>query len=81
MIYDHDGLEIILRPKFRRMRFVKKLLVKLSVLPALAMVVALSAPVETSAQTTKTCPTGTFQCTCNGIRSCQSSVDGCWNSC
>lgn len=60
----------------------KKLLIKLSVLPALAMVVALAAPPETSAQTTvKTCPSGTFQCTCNGIKSCQSSIDGCWNSC
>ena len=60
----------------------KKLLVKLSVLPALALVVSLSAPSETSAQTTvKTCPSGSFQCTCNGIKSCQSSVEDCWNSC
>lgn len=59
----------------------KKLLVKLSILPVLAMVVTLAAPPETSAQTVKTCPSGSFQCTCNGVKSCQASIEDCWNSC
>ncbi|HEY8020291.1 MAG TPA: hypothetical protein VIH93_04290 [Thermoanaerobaculia bacterium] len=27
------------------------------------------------------CPDGSFQCTCNGVVSCQTSILGCWNSC
>ncbi len=27
------------------------------------------------------CPDGSFQCTCNGAVSCQTSILGCWSSC
>jgi hypothetical protein len=27
------------------------------------------------------CPEGSFECTCNGAVSCQTSILGCWNSC
>jgi hypothetical protein len=27
------------------------------------------------------CPDGSFQCTCNGVESCQTSILGCWSSC
>jgi hypothetical protein len=64
----------------------KKLLVKLSILPVLALAVSLSTPSNSAAQTEIApegggCPSGTFKCTCNGIESCQSSIADCWNSC
>ena len=32
-------------------------------------------------QVASACPTGTFSCTCNGISSCQRSIQGCWDTC
>lgn len=57
----------------------KRLLIKLSILPVLAMAVNLATPARSDAQTT--CPSGTFKCTCNGIVSCQRTIQGCWDSC
>jgi hypothetical protein len=33
------------------------------------------------AQAALACPTGTFSCTCNGVVSCQHSIQGCFDSC
>jgi hypothetical protein len=27
------------------------------------------------------CPTGTFSCNCDGVISCQRSIQGCWDTC
>ncbi|MFL6235852.1 MAG: hypothetical protein ACJ76N_22165 [Thermoanaerobaculia bacterium] len=60
----------------------KKALIKLSLLSALVAAAFLSSPTQSVAQTSiQACPDGTFQCTCNGISSCQSSIADCWNSC
>jgi hypothetical protein len=61
---------------------VKKALVKLSILTALVATSFLSSPSRSVAQTSiQGCPSGTFECTCNGHKSCQSTIDGCWSSC
>lgn len=75
------GFEIVQAVFKKESSSVKKLLLKLSLLPVLALALSLSTPNTSDAQTVKTCPSGSFECTCNGIRSCQSSVEGCWNSC
>jgi len=59
----------------------KKALIKLSILSALVITTFLSPPTRSVAQAAIACPSGTFQCTCNGISSCQSSIADCWNSC
>jgi hypothetical protein len=61
---------------------VKKALIKLSFLSALVATGFLSSPTQSVAQTSiQACPDGSFQCTCNGKASCQSSIADCWNSC
>jgi hypothetical protein len=56
------------------MRRFLKLLVPL----ALVFGFALSDPAPARSMV---CPDGSFQCTCNGIASCQTSILDCWNSC
>jgi hypothetical protein len=60
---------------------VKKSLIKLSILSAFVMAAFLSSPPQSMAQSERVCPEGSFQCTCNGVRSCQTSISGCWGSC
>lgn len=58
-----------------------KKLLKLAI-PAFLLAAAFSMP--TTAQTPIApdgCPSGTFKCTCNGVESCRSSIQDCWNSC
>jgi len=60
---------------------VKRILLKLSVIPILAMAVFMATPRYSNAQQLVVCDEGTFQCTCNGRGTCQSSILDCWNSC
>jgi hypothetical protein len=32
-------------------------------------------------QVASACPTGTFSCSCNGVISCQHSIQGCFDTC
>jgi hypothetical protein len=60
----------------------KKRLIKLSFLPVLGLATLLSTPTHSTAQTQiEGCPDGSFTCTCNGRVSCQTTIEGCWNSC
>jgi len=60
----------------------KRILLKLSVIPVLAVAVFMATPrYSTAAQQLVVCDDGTFKCTCNGQVTCQASIQDCWNSC